>query len=129
MSERGQGRRFLLDEDIHPRAAQAAWEMDVDAVSVHELGRRGRSDYEQLMFAAEQGRVLVTRNRGDYLHWTREFFQAGRAHAGVLLLEPGLSNDQPERIARSLRRWSEAQTWEAAGDVGFGPYHVDFLSR
>lgn len=121
--------RFLLDEDIHPAVAKAAWEMEVDAVSVHELRRRGRSDHDQLTFAADQGRVLVTRNRGDYLHWTREFYQAGRPHAGLLLVEPGLPNDQPEMLARSLRRWAQAHALVAEGDVGFGAYHVDFLSR
>jgi predicted nuclease of predicted toxin-antitoxin system len=121
--------RFLLDENIHPGVAEAAWEMDLDVVSVHDLRRRGRSDYEQLEFAAQQDRVLVTRNRGDYLHWTREFYHAGRAHRGVLLLESGLPNDQPAMIARALRRWAQAHSHTGEDDVGFGAYHVDFLKR
>lgn len=137
MAERGggpagaaaSGMRFLLDEDLHPDAARAAWDMGVDAVSVHELRRRGGSDREQLELAAEQGRVMVTRNRGDYLHWTREFFHAGRPHCGLLLVESGLPNDQPERLARSLRRWAQAHAYREEDEVGFGPYHVEFLAR
>lgn len=121
--------RYLLDENIHPRVAEAAWEHNVDVVSVIDLNRRGRTDREQLEFAAEQDRVLVTRNRGDYLHWTREFFHAGRPHPGVLLVGEGLPNDQPEMIARALRRWDRAYGRVERGDVGFGSYHVAFLQR
>ena len=74
--------RFLLDENVHPKVAEAAWEHDVDVVSVVDLRRRGLEDRQQLEFAADQSRVLVTRNRGDYLHWTREFYHAGRPHPG-----------------------------------------------
>lgn len=121
--------RFLLDEDINPAAAESAWEQDMDVVSVIELRRRGRSDRDQLEFAAEQNRVLVTRNRGDYLHWTREFYHAGLPHCGVLLLQDGLPNDQPEAIARALARWVRANSYRAEDEVGFGAYHVDFLQR
>jgi predicted nuclease of predicted toxin-antitoxin system len=121
--------RFLLDEDINPRVAEAAWELELDVVSVHDLRRRGRSDHDQLAFAAEQDRVLVTRNRGDYLHWTREFYHAGLPHRGVLLVDRGLPNDQPAMLARALRRWAQARSYTDANDVGFGAYHVDFLRR
>jgi predicted nuclease of predicted toxin-antitoxin system len=121
--------RFLLDENIHPGVAEAAWELPLDVVSVHDLRRRGRSDHDQLAFAAEQDRVLVTRNREDYLHWTREFYRAGRPHRGVLLVDRSLPNDQPAMIARALRRWVQAHSYTGANDVAFGAYHVDFLKR
>ena len=121
--------RFLLDEGIHPRVAELAWEMELDVASVHDLRRRGRSDREQLEFAADQDRVLITRNRGDYLYLTREFYRGGKPHRGVLLVDAGLPNDQPEMLARSLRRWAQANSYRAEEDAGFGAYHVDFLRR
>lgn len=122
--------RFLLDENVHPKVAEAAWEEhDVDVVSVVELRRRGREDREQLEFAAEQDRVLVTRNRGDYLHWTREFYHAGRPHRGVLFVGDGLPNDQPDMIARALRRWAQAHSYAPDDEITFGAYHVDFLQK
>lgn len=120
--------RFLLDESIHPRVAELAWEMELDVASVHDLRRQGHSDRAQLEYAAAQERVLVTRNRGDYLYLTREFYHAGLPHRGVLLVESGLPNDQPEMLARSLRRWVQAHSYPA-DDGGFGAYHVDFLRR
>lgn len=121
--------RFLLDENIHPAAAESAWEQDVDVVSVIDLRRRGLSDRQQLEFAAEQGRVLVTRNRSDYLHLTREFYHAGLPHGGVLLVDDGLPNDQPEMISRALTRWARAHSYAEEDEVGFGAYHVGFLQR
>jgi predicted nuclease of predicted toxin-antitoxin system len=120
--------RFLLDEDLHPAVAAAAWDLGVDAVSVHELKQRGRSDHDLLELAAERGRVLVTRNHADFLYWTQEFYQAGRGHAGVLLVGPGFPNDQPGTLARTLRRWAEAHAIEDE-EERFGPYHVGFLER
>ena len=119
--------RFLLDENVHPKVAEAAWEHDVDVASVVDLKRRGRSDLEQLEYAAEHGRVLVTRNRGDYLHWTRELYHARRPHSGVLFVGDGLPNDQPDAIARALRRWAQAWEFDADDEASFGAYHVDFL--
>ena len=121
--------RFLLDENIHPRVAESAWEDDVDVVSVVDLRRRGRTDRDQLAFAAEQNRVMVTRNRADYLHLTGEFYHAGLPHAGVLLVGDGMPNDQPEMLARSLRRWAQAHSYAEDEEVSFGAYHVDFLIR
>lgn len=121
--------RFLLDEGIHPSVCELAWSEDLDVVSVHEFHRRGLPDRDQLMFAAEQNRVLITRNRGDYLHWTREFYRAGLPHAGVLLVEDGIPGDQPEAMVRSLRRWAQANAYREADGAGFGAYHVDFLGR
>ena len=45
--------RFLLDEDLPPLAAEVARGLGLDAVSVHELGRRGNMDRDQLRFAWE----------------------------------------------------------------------------
>ncbi|HUG41748.1 MAG TPA: DUF5615 family PIN-like protein [Longimicrobiales bacterium] len=120
--------RFLLDENIHPRVAKLAWEMELDVVSVHDVRRQGRTDREQLAYAAEQDRVLITRNRGDYVYLTREFYRAGLPHGGVLVVDGVMPNDQPEMLVRSLRRWAQAHSYRT-DEAGFGPYHVDFLPR
>ncbi|HUG39972.1 MAG TPA: DUF5615 family PIN-like protein [Longimicrobiales bacterium] len=121
--------RFLLDESIHPRVAELAWELELDVVSVHDVRRRGRGDRDQLAFAAEQERVLITRNRGDYLFLTREFYRGGEPHGGLLLVDDGLPADQPEMLVRSLRRWAQAHAYEEGEEERFGAYHVDFLRR
>lgn len=116
---------FLLDEDVNPEVASAARALGMDVVSVHELGRRGVDfpDIAQLRFAALQRRVMVTRNRDDFIRLTRAFFEAGEPHCGVLIVPHSLPNQHPGRIARALKQWHEARP--ASEDPE--PYVIDFL--
>lgn len=114
--------RFLLDEDLNPTVAEVARGLGLDAVSVHEVDRRGLSDDEQLLWAAREARVLVTRNRDDFIALTVERFRTGEAHAGLLIVPRSLPNDQPERMAHALAAWASA----AAGAESLA-YGIDFL--
>ncbi|TCJ20684.1 hypothetical protein E0L93_00180 [Rubrobacter taiwanensis] len=118
--------RFLLDEDLPPKAAEIARGLGLDAVSVHEVSRAGRaiSDPEQLRYAAEEGRILVTRNRDDFIRHTVEFYRKGELTAGVLIVTGGLPNDRPEKISRALLRWEEARRERPES---FGTHSLDFL--
>ncbi len=114
--------RFLLDEDLPPRAAEAARGLGLDVTSVHELGRRGIGDRDQLRFAARERRIFLTRNHRDFIELTIEFHRAGEAYSGVLLVRHNLPNDRPERIAHALKRWAGARADMPATFDG-----VDFL--
>jgi predicted nuclease of predicted toxin-antitoxin system len=116
--------RYVLDEDVHPEAASAARDLGLDVVSVHDIGRRGRTDYDQLRLAAADGRIFVTRNRDDYITLTVEAFRTGDPHHGVLILPHTLPNREPGRIARALAAWHER--WETAGHPGRG--FIDFVT-
>lgn len=96
---------LLLDEDLSPRIAQALRKLGVDAVSVHEVGRQGLSDREQLEFAASEGRCFVTRNRDDYRLLTRERFDRNQPHEGVLVISSRLPPDDFGRIAVAVKRY------------------------
>jgi predicted nuclease of predicted toxin-antitoxin system len=76
--------RFLLDEDISGRVAEGLKARGVDAVSVHELNRTGLADEDQLAFAVEEGRVLVTYNRADFQALDAEWRMRGLSHPGIL---------------------------------------------
>jgi predicted nuclease of predicted toxin-antitoxin system len=115
--------RFLLDEDLAPTIAEIARGQGLDVVSVHEVGRRQRTDEEQLRYAAEQGRVFITRNRDDFIRLTVDWFQAGVPHAGVLIVPWSLPNRKPARVARSLHRWLERRPRDSTSME----YVVDFL--
>lgn len=97
--------RFVLDEDIPPRAAKVARGLGLDAAGVAELGRLGWSDEEQLRAAAEDGRVLVTYSRNDYIVLTRRFFEERAPHAGVLIVPGSVPRRHPERLAHALKDW------------------------
>ncbi|HSL85071.1 MAG TPA: DUF5615 family PIN-like protein [Thermoanaerobaculia bacterium] len=113
--------RFLLDEDLSPVAAETARGLGLDAVSVHEIGRRGYGDREQLDFAATENRIFITRNRDDFILLTVEAFRTGAPHAGVLVVPRSLPNHHPERIAHALRRWRDEHPDP-------GTHFLDFLS-
>lgn len=113
--------RFLLDEDLSPDAAEIGRGLGLDVISVPEIDRRGYPDDDQLRFATAEHRILVTRNRDDFIRLTISWFQTGTLHHGVLVVPHSLPNHRPDRIAHSLRRWSDLP-----GDPGLG--FVDFLA-
>lgn len=120
--------RFLLDEDLSRRVAEIARGLGLDMVSVHEVGRIELDDDDHLRWAAREGRIVVTRNRNDYIEWTTVFFQRGEPHAGVLIVPTALSIQRPERIAHAVQRWAE-RTHERFGGQPLSPYFIDFLSE
>ncbi|HUF50055.1 MAG TPA: DUF5615 family PIN-like protein [Longimicrobiales bacterium] len=117
--------RYLLDEDVNPGTAPAARVPGLDVVSVHELNRCGIDfpDDVQLRYAASQARILVTGNRDDFVRLTREFFQTGEPHCGVLIIPYTLPNKQPGRIAQALKKWHDLCPPGADPE----PYLIDFL--
>jgi hypothetical protein len=119
--------RYLLDEDVNPAASGAARALDLDVVSVHEIERTGVAfpDGVQLRFAAGERRIMVTRNRDDFIRLTRDFFQAGEPHFGVLVIPHTLPNKDPGRIARALKRWHHGRSVAQGPE----PYIIDFLGN
>lgn len=78
--------RLYLDEDtMRSDLLQALRARGIDVTSVQEAGMRGRADDEQLRYASEQGRVLYSFNRKDYLLLHTNFLEHGLSHAGILL--------------------------------------------
>lgn len=116
------GLRFLLDEDLPPDVAVICQGQGLDVLTVHALGRTGLSDEEQLRFAATQGRVLVTRNRDDFIRLTHMVFSTNRPHAGILVVSRGLPNNRASTIAQALHRWAARYVGETPGE-GF----LDFV--
>lgn len=114
--------RFLLDEDVSPAVAVVARGLGLEVLSVHEVARTGLSDEDQLSYAAGQGRVLVTRNRDDFVALTRSFFATMRSHGGILVVPRSLPNHRPEAITQALLAWLDRY---GEHDPGLG--FLDFL--
>ena len=99
--------KVCLDEDISPEVAAILRSMGVNATSVHEGGRQGFSDREQLELASAGKRCLVTRNRNDFILLTQEFFAKGLPHAGVLIVPWTVPPDDFRLVAKRIAQYAK----------------------
>lgn len=111
--------RLLLDANLSPKRVGAALEAqghDVLALAAN-LRLSALDDPEVLALAADQDRILVTRNCRDFAPLLREWAEAGRSHSGCILIWT-LGHQQFDAIidgvARVLESRPEPSAW---GDV------------
>jgi hypothetical protein len=84
----GRERLFIAlytDEDITDRLAPLLRERGFEAASAVSEGRVGLSDEEQLIHATQKSWTLLTYNRDDFLALARQWHDAGREHAGIVI--------------------------------------------
>ena len=97
--------RLLLDANLSARRIGGplrATGHDVLALSEH-VEYEGLDDPEVLLLAAEQGRILITRNSKDFAPILREWGGAGHHHAGCILIWT-LRHHQFTAILNGVRR-------------------------
>ena len=76
--------KFYFDEHVPQAVADGLRRRGVDVLVVQDTGRRGVPDDEQLAFASQQGRVMVTMD-SDYLILAAQ----SATHAGIAYAKPG----------------------------------------
>lgn len=96
--------RLYVDEDVHPMVAAALRARGFDAISVHETGRRGLADSEQMVFAVTMERALLTFNMVDFLELHRERLKTGQSHWGIILCEQAPVGEMVRRLLNLLNR-------------------------
>lgn len=117
----GRGPRYLLDENLSTAIAIAARRRGLDVVSSHEVGLDGKSDEEQLRWAAADDRALVTRDRRDLSVIAAEFFARGESHRGIVLLPNSLPDGDVGGIVRALEAHARRRP------AGMQPFTVEWL--
>ena len=95
--------KLLLDEDVHVPLAVALQKRGYDAVHVNDLKRKGRSDREQLIYAASQERCLVSFNVKDFVILHYEYLQCSQKHAGIIVSKQLPLSQILQRLLRVLQ--------------------------
>jgi len=113
--------RFYLDADLSPKIAVIGRGLGLDVVSAHEVGMTEAVDADQLARAAAEGRVLVTRNRDDFLALTLAAYHDRAPHRGLLLVREIAPSRRASRLAHALGRWAAARTTVASYEVDWLP--------
>lgn len=84
--------KLFLDEHIWQGLTGALRQLGCDVLHVCDADRAGMDDADQLAFAAEQGRSILTYNVKHFVPLANLWYEAGRDHAAIILseqLEPG----------------------------------------
>ena len=115
--------KLYLDEDISPKVSVILRKKGLDAVSAHETDMLEASDEEQLSFAAAEGRVMVTRNRDDFITLTVQFFDDLKPHRGLLIIPYTIPGSEFSKLATLLVKISKEYP------QGLEPYTIEFLPR
>jgi len=96
--------KLYLGEDLSPRVARLLRRRGVDAVSAHEVGNLQLSDWEQLAYAAREGRCLVTRNARHFILLAQEAVRRQEPHAGLVLCPLRFRGSEVQALVAALVR-------------------------
>lgn len=113
--------KLYLDEDISPKVSAILRKKRIDAVSAHETGMLEASDEQQLSFAADNGRTMVTRNRDDFITLTVQFFEALKPHKGLIIVPHTIPGSEFGKLASLLAKLSKDYP------RGLESYTIEFL--
>ena len=94
---------LYLDEDSQSDALIAALRSrGVDLLTTSEAGMVGRTDDDQLRFAASVNRVIITSNIADFARLHAQWLKEGLGHNGLILVHQ--QKWGPGELARRIIR-------------------------
>ena len=77
--------RVYLDEDVDVLLAQLLAAQGIECITTLDAGNVSHTDEEQLVFALQESRIIVTHNRTDFEDLAVAWWQQQRDHAGIIL--------------------------------------------
>lgn len=86
---------FYCDENVNPKVAVLLSRVGHSVRTTPDERRNGAWDPDQLRYATDQGRILITHNRRDFrtLHdaWSQWFprWREAQPHGGIFILDHG----------------------------------------
>jgi len=77
--------KLYLDEDVDVLIVELIRSQKFQAISTDEVGRKGKSDPQQLEYAISRNCVIVTHNRVDFEELARAYFFGNQTHHGIII--------------------------------------------
>lgn len=94
--------RLYLDEDVDPLLARVLTDRGYDVLTTQEARRLSSTDVDQLAFAAQAGRAILTHNTAHFAALAREYADTGVEHSGVVVSDQLPFKELLSRILRLL---------------------------
>lgn len=93
---------IYTDADIRGGLAAQIRLRGFDAISAYEAGNAELSDFDQLAYAANQRRAILTCNAKDFAPLADNWWQNGRQHYGIIVSEQLPLGEMLRRVLRLL---------------------------
>lgn len=91
---------LYTDADVHGKLAALIRQRGFDAVSAYEVGNSALNDPDQLRYAADHHRTILTCNAKDFAPLLDQWWEAGVEHWGIIVSE---QLTLAEMLRRTLR--------------------------
>ena len=110
---------WYLDEDVIKKSLiEALITAKLDIITTADVNMLGCSDYDQLMWAKENSRVIYTFNVGDFCRLHKEFIQNNKHHRGIVLGQQQRYSTK-QQLQGLLKITSELSTEEIENQIIF----------
>jgi predicted nuclease of predicted toxin-antitoxin system len=93
---------LYLDEDVKVLLAEVLRNRGYGATHVLEAGRCGKSDEEQLAYAAKNKMAILTYNVKDFIILSKKYEAQGKKHYGIIVSAQLPFNELLKRVLRFL---------------------------
>lgn len=92
------------DEDVSALIVELIRARGFSVLTTLEAENLGKSDAEQLSFAAIRKKVLLTHNRVDFEQLAKQYYEESRTHYGIIIAVRRLPNEMANRILEILNQ-------------------------
>ena len=93
---------LYLDEDVRVLLAEVLRNRGYDACHVLEIGRTGKSDSEQSVYAVRQKMAILTHNIRDYIIISKSYAGQRKKHFGIIVSDQIPFNELLRRTLKFL---------------------------
>jgi len=89
---------LYLDEDVDVQVAELLRSRGFEVFTTQEVNLLSASDADQLSYAVQQGKAIVTHNRVHFEVLAKEYVAQGRFHYGIIIA----TRRQAHKLVRRL---------------------------